>query len=130
MNINVQLFLFYQLDRDVFKLSTVNTYLIVLSDFVLEFFQKETRVDHLFNILIFVFFSHLFFKDLSTSINIWKKDFHELCNEFNIKRKSLIHCFFSMILCLSYCFSKRLRNFVIVKFVHERYRFIPWLDID
>ena len=94
MSINVQLFSFYQFDRDVFELSTVNTHLIILSDFILEFFQKETKVDHLLDVLIFVFFSHLFFKDLSTSINIWRKGFHELCNEFNTVTRKLDSSFF------------------------------------
>ena len=89
MNISVQLFSFYQLDRDAFKLSIVNTHLIILSDFVLEFFQKETGIDHLLDVLIFVFFSHFLFKDLSVPINIWKKSFHELCNKLNSVTKEL-----------------------------------------
>ena len=72
-----------------FKLSTINTYLIVLFDFVFEFLQKEARIDHLLNVLIFVFFLHLLFKGLSTSINIWKKNFHELCNESNTVTEKL-----------------------------------------
>ena len=94
MSIDVQLSSFYQFDRNAFELSIVNIHLIILFNFVLEFFQKETKVDHLFDVLIFVFFSHLFFKDLSISINIWTKDFHELCNEFNIVIKEFNSPFF------------------------------------
>ena len=89
MNINIQLFSFYQFDQNTFKLSTVNMHLIVLSDFVLEFFQKKAEFDYLLNVLIFIFFSHLLFKDLSTSINIWRKNFLKLCNESNIVTKEL-----------------------------------------
>ena len=67
---NFQLFSFYQFNRDVFKLSTVSTYLFILFNFIFKFFEKETEVDHLFNVLLSVFFSYLLFKDLSTSINI------------------------------------------------------------
>ena len=94
MSINVQLFLFYQFNRDAFKLSTVNTHLIVFSDFILEFLQKEARVDHLLDVLIFIFFSHFLLKDLLISINIWKKFFYEFCNEFNTVTKKFNLSFF------------------------------------
>ena len=114
LNLNISLFSFYQFNRDVFKLSTINMHLIILSDFILKFFQKKTKVDHLLNILIFIFFSYLLFKDFSISINIWRKKFHKLCNEFNTVMKKFNLSFFLMISYSLHCFSKRSRNFMML----------------
>ena len=73
MNLNVQLFLFYQFDQNAFELSIVSTYLIVLFNFILEFPLKKTEIDHLLDILIFVFFLHLFSKSFQIQLTYEKK---------------------------------------------------------
>ena len=70
LRINVQLFLLNQFDKNAFKLTIVNSHLIVDTSFVLIFLQKKTRVCHLLRILVFIFFSHFFIKRSLIAINI------------------------------------------------------------
>ena len=70
LRINVQLTSLNQFDKNIFKLMIVSSHLIVDTNFAFVFFQKETRVYHLFCIFIFIFFSHFFIKRISIAINI------------------------------------------------------------
>ena len=110
----LQLFTFYQFDRNVFRLLTVSTCLIVLSDFIFEFLQKKTKVDHLLDVLIFIFFLLFLFKSFSTSINRWRKNFQKFCNELNTVTKKFNLLFFLMTLYSSHCFSKYSKNIMML----------------
>ena len=70
LSINVQLFSLNQLDKNVFKLTIINSHLIVDTSLTLIFLQEETKVCHLLCIFILVFLSHFFVKDSSIAINI------------------------------------------------------------
>ena len=88
LSINIQLFLLNQLNRNAFKLTIINSHLIVNTSLALVLLQEKTRIDHLFCILIFLLLSHFFVKDSSIAINIRNQCFHELdYRSFAITRK-------------------------------------------
>ena len=88
LSINVQLFSLNQLNKNAFKLTIINSHLIVDTSLALVLLQEETKVDHLFRILVLVLFSHFFVKDSSIAINIRNRCFHELdYRSFAITRK-------------------------------------------
>ena len=101
LNINVQLFSLNQFNKNAFKLTIINSHLIVNTSFAFILLQEETRIDHLFRVLVFILFLHFFVKDSSIAINIRNRCFHELdYRSFAITRKlnsSFFHSDFILI---------------------------------
>ena len=88
LNINVQLSLLNQFNKNAFKLMIINSHLIVNTSFAFVLLQEKTKVCHLLRIFIFILLSHFFVKDSLIAINIQSRCFYKLDNlSFTITRK-------------------------------------------